>query len=1243
MSIDVGTGVLNLGTNATAHEVTIGPASAATDAGVTIRANTGGIDIDCGQATGDISLDTAGGEIQLGVNAAAGNIEIGTNATARTIDIGNETGATALDLDAGTGGVTIDAQGAGIIAIGTQTDTGAINVGVGASARTITVGNDASTKVDVNALAIELDSAGTLLGTSVTTTTLTAATTMSVKGNAGASFGDDTGTWEFDGSGGLSETGMTTISMTPSSTFDVDAAGAVTIDGSAITIGGDDSGVAITLGHSTSEVSVMDNLTVHGDLSVKGTEHIIDSDHLRVKDPLIIIGSGSVSINSMSAIAFASGSASDNRAMIFGNLGTDATNTFGVGILDVKDGSMASSSLSYAKLADFRAGGYQVGGEDSTIALADATSLGVTSSGDIHLNADGGLVVFQDGNAYAMTIDMSTTAGDAIFEDGGGTEIFRIDGSENSLLMASTNKIQFTDTNAYIHHDGTDLKLADNADINLVAGADVLLDAGAEVVLDTNGAVVFKNAGTTMGHISPSGNDLLFEDDGQTEIFRLDSSENSLLMASTNKIQFTDSSAYINHDGTDLQLVDNADINLKPAVNLLVDAGQNIILDSGAGNWWFEDDGSPIMLLNNSSGDMILSQSTSGKDFIFNAQPSGAPSMEFLRVAASSNEVVVNEAGGNKVNFRVETDNYDHGFFVSAGNDGIGMGNITDGVADNWQAVLNISASNASVVGLSLSGDAGATAALGDFLQVLSGTAQTETLVIDNAGRLQIATGYSLSFNGGTNTAKITNNGQNLDINAPGDVVFNAGGGNVSPNSAGGSSLGAADAEWANVYVGDGAYYLGLGQEHSVADGNPGLLIDSTQVVEINSSAAAISIGNDAVAQAINIGTGAAARTITVGNDASTKVDVNALAIELDSAGSIVLNSTTTTTLDSTTGMSLDAGAASNFSTSAGDLTLDSAAGSLVLDSGESSADSVRVVASHAAGGIDMDSGTGGYNNTTTGILALTSSLASEDQAIRITTSGEESSIVVESAFDLLFAVGAQPSEDMAAMFVLSGTLEDGSAMLAAYALPEPGHSILVIGPIEPENVTPDDGGGTNGSLLIGSSSMNGFSNLFASGENGVLLRTGGEDQGQLLGISGSTIRLGDDYAYGSNLAAEGVELASSRAEYNTFYSNFGDSSLVGAINSAKTSSSGRTAKEITSISATVASGTAQTVLTSDTIRDVSSDPKRIDLFVNGQLLRSGTDANVGTGAADYVFSTDTAIKLGFALASDDLITTILV
>ena len=81
-------------------------------------------------------------------------------------------------------------------------------------------------------------------------------------------------------------------------------------------------------------------------------------------------------------------------------------------------------------------------------------------------------------------------------------------------------------------------------------------------------------------------------------------------------------------------------------------------------------------------------------------------------------------------------------------------------------------------------------------------------------------------------------------------------------------------------------------------------------------------VGTDA----INIGTQAAAKTITIGNDASAKVDVNALIIELDSAGTIETNSTTTTALASGTTFDIQA---------TGNLTLDSSGGTIGIGTDE--------------------------------------------------------------------------------------------------------------------------------------------------------------------------------------------------------------------------------------------------------------------------------------------------------------------
>ena len=49
----------------------------------------------------------------------------------------------------------------------------------------------------------------------------------------------------------------------------------------------------------------------------------------------------------------------------------------------------------------------------------------------------------------------------------------------------------------------------------------------------------------------------------------------------------------------------------------------------------------------------------------------------------------------------------------------------------------------------------------------------------------------------------------------------------------------------------------------------------------------------------------------------------------------------------------------------------------------------------------------------------------------------------------------------------------------------------------------------------------------------------------------------------------------------------------------------------------------------------------RVDVFVNGQLLVSGTNANVGAGNADYYFSSapnPCQLKFGFDLEDGDVV-----
>jgi hypothetical protein len=142
----------------------------------------------------------------------------------------------------------------------------------------------------------------------------------------------------------------------------------------------------------------------------------------------------------------------------------------------------------------------QVGASGATTlstvdANAAAAHLVLDVDGLITLNADGGQVIFGDGGQISLYIDMDDVAGDAVFKDSNGTDIFRIDTSEDSLRMATNIKLQFGDPGEYIVGDGTNLAITSSGDITLTAsGADVNI-VSADLNL-TSGTGVYFDGGT---------------------------------------------------------------------------------------------------------------------------------------------------------------------------------------------------------------------------------------------------------------------------------------------------------------------------------------------------------------------------------------------------------------------------------------------------------------------------------------------------------------------------------------------------------------------------------------------------------------------------------------------------------------------------------------------------------------------------------------------------------------------------
>ena len=116
------------------------------------------------------------------------------------------------------------------------------------------------------------------------------AATLDISGNA-----DIDGTTNLDNTdidGSLTVDGAVDINAT---TFDIDATDDIDIDTSdttgGIAIGTATSGVPISIGHTTSETTVNDNLTVTGDLTVSGTTTTVNSTTVSIADPVFEIGS----------------------------------------------------------------------------------------------------------------------------------------------------------------------------------------------------------------------------------------------------------------------------------------------------------------------------------------------------------------------------------------------------------------------------------------------------------------------------------------------------------------------------------------------------------------------------------------------------------------------------------------------------------------------------------------------------------------------------------------------------------------------------------------------------------------------------------------------------------------------------------------------------------------------------------------------------------------------------------------
>ena len=149
-------------------------------------------------------------------------------------------------------------------------------------------------------------------------------------------------------------------------------------------------------------------------------------------------------------------------------------------------------------------------------------------AGDIILDADGdnikmlaggtgsGLDFIQSGTGD-YTIKNLTSDKDTIFNvnDGGSdTEVMRLDGSASSLLIASTNKIEFNSANNYIQAEGAN-------DVKCLANRHLTLEAGGILYLKSDTNITFEQ-GTGFTQISETFSDDSIIGSGGTDDTHID-------------------------------------------------------------------------------------------------------------------------------------------------------------------------------------------------------------------------------------------------------------------------------------------------------------------------------------------------------------------------------------------------------------------------------------------------------------------------------------------------------------------------------------------------------------------------------------------------------------------------------------------------------------------------------------------------------------------------------------------------
>ena len=268
-----------------------------------------------------------------------------------------------------------------------------------------------------------------------------------------------------------------------------------------VSIGTGISGTAITLGHSTSEVTVADNLTVTGDLTVSGTTVTVNSTTVNLNDHNIVLDSG----NSTSAVVNGAG------ITIEGGSGDDATFTYnttgpkfelklGSNHEDLQVDQLIAASLDISGNVDvdgtLEADAITVNGTALNTVIAGVTVTDATNSAHVLVTDNENT---NENNLITFVENATSSTGNVGLEMDGDLTYNPSTGNLTTTKVTANGGVVVDN----ITIDGTEIDLS-SGDLTVDVAGDIILDAGG-------GDIKFAAAGTEILSVTNSSSDVIIK------------------------------------------------------------------------------------------------------------------------------------------------------------------------------------------------------------------------------------------------------------------------------------------------------------------------------------------------------------------------------------------------------------------------------------------------------------------------------------------------------------------------------------------------------------------------------------------------------------------------------------------------------------------------------------------------------------------------------------------------------------